>query len=151
MAHRKRKETKLQPGTACPDNMLGCCFVSFHFLWAILCPQDVPYLIPVLHALFYPYFAMSSSRSIILSECSNQRHLNLSRLFSLPPSRVSVSHLSSSECNTAANINNMNEPTWLSAWSDRPRRSHLMSGAGATVRVMMVWLPNFRSKYGGNL
>ena len=21
--------------------MLGCCFVSFHFLWAILCPQAV--------------------------------------------------------------------------------------------------------------
>ena len=36
MAHRKWKETKLQPG-----NMLGCCFVSFHFLWVIPCPQAV--------------------------------------------------------------------------------------------------------------
>ena len=39
IANRKWKETKLQPGTAGPGNMLGCCSVSFHFLWAILCPQ----------------------------------------------------------------------------------------------------------------
>ena len=45
MAHRKWKETKQQPGTVGPGNMLGCCLVSFHFLWAILClqaVQDVP-------------------------------------------------------------------------------------------------------------
>ena len=41
MAHRKWKETKMQPGTAGPGNMLGCCLVIFHFLWAILCPQAV--------------------------------------------------------------------------------------------------------------
>ena len=41
MAHGKWKETKLQPGTAGPGNMLGCSLVSFHFLWAILCPQAV--------------------------------------------------------------------------------------------------------------
>ena len=41
MAHRKWKETKHQPGTAGPDNKLGCCLVSFHFLWAILYPQAV--------------------------------------------------------------------------------------------------------------
>ena len=41
MAHRKWKETKLQPGTAGPGNMLGCCLFSFHILWAILCPQAV--------------------------------------------------------------------------------------------------------------
>ena len=35
MAHRKWKETKLQPGTAGPGNMLGCCLLCFHFLWAI--------------------------------------------------------------------------------------------------------------------
>ena len=35
----KLKETKLQPGTAGPGNRLGCCLVSFHFMWAILCPQ----------------------------------------------------------------------------------------------------------------
>ena len=43
MAHRKWKETKLQPGTAGPGNVLCCCLVSFHFLWAILCPQAVVY------------------------------------------------------------------------------------------------------------
>ena len=35
MADRKWKETKLQPGTAGPGNMLGCCLLYFHFLWAI--------------------------------------------------------------------------------------------------------------------
>ena len=32
---QEMKETKLQPGTAAPGNMLGCSLVSFHFLWAI--------------------------------------------------------------------------------------------------------------------
>ena len=32
MAHMKWKETKQQPGTARPGNMLGCCLVSSHFL-----------------------------------------------------------------------------------------------------------------------
>ena len=35
MAHRKWKEAKQLPGTAGPGNMLGCCLISFHFLWAI--------------------------------------------------------------------------------------------------------------------
>ena len=35
MAHRKWKEVKLQPETAGPGNILGCCLLSFHFLWAI--------------------------------------------------------------------------------------------------------------------
>ena len=35
MLHRKRKETKQQPGTAGQGNILGFCLVSFHFLWAI--------------------------------------------------------------------------------------------------------------------
>ena len=41
MAHRKWKETKLQPDTDGPGNLLGCCLLSFHILWAILCPQAV--------------------------------------------------------------------------------------------------------------
>ena len=32
MSHRKRKETKQQPGTAGPGNILGCCLVSLRFL-----------------------------------------------------------------------------------------------------------------------
>ena len=44
MAHRKWKETKQHPGTAGPDNMLGCCLVSFHFLWAILSTSTVPHI-----------------------------------------------------------------------------------------------------------
>ena len=32
MSHRKQKETKQQPGTAWPGNILGCCLVSLRFL-----------------------------------------------------------------------------------------------------------------------
>ena len=32
MLHRKWKETKQQPGTAGPGNILGCCLVSLCFL-----------------------------------------------------------------------------------------------------------------------
>ena len=35
MAHQKWKEAKQLPGTAGPGNMLGCCLISFHFLWVI--------------------------------------------------------------------------------------------------------------------
>ena len=41
MAHRKRKETKLQPSMLPGPAVPGCCLVSFHFLLAILCPQGV--------------------------------------------------------------------------------------------------------------
>ena len=44
MAHRKLKETKQQLGTARPGNMLGCCLVSFHFLWVILSTSTVAML-----------------------------------------------------------------------------------------------------------
>ena len=37
----KKLSNKQQLGTAGAGNMLGCCLVSFHFLWAILCPQTV--------------------------------------------------------------------------------------------------------------
>ena len=43
MAHRIRKETKQQPGTAGPGNMIGCCLVPFHFLCAILSTITVFY------------------------------------------------------------------------------------------------------------
>ena len=41
MAHRIWKETKQEPGTAEPGNMIDCCLVSFHFLWAILSTSTV--------------------------------------------------------------------------------------------------------------
>ena len=41
MAHMIWKETKQEPGTAGPDNMLGCCLVYFHFLWNILSMSTV--------------------------------------------------------------------------------------------------------------
>ena len=36
-----RKKLSQEPGTAEPDNMLGCCLNSFHFLWAILSTSTV--------------------------------------------------------------------------------------------------------------
>ena len=41
MAHRIWIETKQHPGTAGPGNMLGCCLLSFHFLFAILSTSTV--------------------------------------------------------------------------------------------------------------
>ena len=41
MAPRIWKETKQEPGTAQPGNMPGFCFVSFHFLWAIMSTSTV--------------------------------------------------------------------------------------------------------------
>ena len=35
MSHRKWRETKQQPGTAGPGNILGCCLVSLCFLYDI--------------------------------------------------------------------------------------------------------------------
>ena len=40
--------TKQQPSTAGPDNMLGCCLFSFHFLWAILWPTPVQLIQPII-------------------------------------------------------------------------------------------------------
>ena len=44
MAHRKWKEIKLQPSMLPGSAVTGCSLVSFHFLWAILCPQAVQWL-----------------------------------------------------------------------------------------------------------
>ena len=41
MAHRIWKETKQERGTVGPGNMLGCCLISLHFLWAILSTSTV--------------------------------------------------------------------------------------------------------------
>ena len=41
IAHSIWKETMQEPGTAGPGIMLGCCLVSFHFLWAILSTSNV--------------------------------------------------------------------------------------------------------------
>ena len=41
LPHMKWKETKQQPCTDEPGNMLGCCLVSFHFLWGKLSTRTV--------------------------------------------------------------------------------------------------------------
>ena len=41
----KRKETKQQPGTAVPGNILGCCLVSLSFLCDIPCTRVLVFLV----------------------------------------------------------------------------------------------------------
>ena len=41
LPHRKWKEFKQQPSMLPGPAVPGSCLVSFHFLWAILCPQAV--------------------------------------------------------------------------------------------------------------
>ena len=41
MAQRKWREIKQQPSMLPGPAVPGCSLVSFHFLWAILCPQAV--------------------------------------------------------------------------------------------------------------
>ena len=43
MSHRKQKETKQQPGTAGPGNIIGCCLVSLRFLCDIPSIHSVEY------------------------------------------------------------------------------------------------------------
>ena len=74
LPHRKWKVTKPQPGTAGPGNMLGCCLISFHFLWGKLSTctvlvfvdtsptkveQHVPIVLPAIHG---PCVAEKASR-----------------------------------------------------------------------------------------
>ena len=59
IAHRKWKETELQPGTAGPDNMLGSCLLSFLFLWAIH---------PIRHVQRSPFNRSSVSNTKLMNE-----------------------------------------------------------------------------------
>ena len=51
MADRKWKETKQQPSRLPGPAVPGCSLVSFHFLWAILCPQDIQYMCGMIGAI----------------------------------------------------------------------------------------------------
>ena len=80
MDYRKWKETKQQPGTAGPGNMLSCSLVSFHFLWAILWPHPVllyEILSPRAYLIPYLYF-----------EWEDSIKLNVLRLFSWLPATL---------------------------------------------------------------
>ena len=62
MAHRKWKETKQQPSPLPGPPVPGSSLVSFHFLWAILCPQAVKFRISFLSLSF----SGSISKSVII-------------------------------------------------------------------------------------
>ena len=69
MAHRKWKEAQQLPGTAGPGNMLGCCLIFFHFLWAIhpIRPVHMPRAniwCEMLHS--YSDFPLNYSYSLLL-------------------------------------------------------------------------------------
>ena len=79
MAHRKWKETKLQPGTAGPGNMPGSCLTSFHFLWAILCPQAVQ-CVPLIRSLNKTVDLISGMHCITIKLIENDHLAVLHRL-----------------------------------------------------------------------
>ena len=54
MAHRKQKETKQQPSTAGPGNILGCCLVSLRFLCNIHSIHPVVLCQELLYSLINP-------------------------------------------------------------------------------------------------
>ena len=60
MAHRKWKETNQQPSMLPGPAVPGCSLVSFHFLWAILCPQAVQagssVFVNLVYHIFIPSF-----------------------------------------------------------------------------------------------
>ena len=62
IAHRIWKETKQEPATAEPGNMLGGCLVSIHFLWAI--PSTSTVVVPrvVRCIILYPVFTKLTRR-----------------------------------------------------------------------------------------
>ena len=64
MAHRIWKETKQLPGTAGPGNMLGCCLISVHFLWAILSTSTVD----IFHFASPYWFKMEIYQGVKLSQ-----------------------------------------------------------------------------------
>ena len=65
MAHRKWKEIKQQPGTAGPGNMLDCCLLSFHFLWAIHPIRPVLVAREVVRAIFAPQLYLTDARATL--------------------------------------------------------------------------------------
>ena len=62
MAPRKWKEIKQQPDTAGPGNILGCCLLSFHFLWPLWAIHPIR---PV-HILPIPYLEGDYARVVVV-------------------------------------------------------------------------------------
>ena len=89
-AHRKWKETKQEPGTTGPGNMLGCCLVSFHFLWAILSMSTVNHG----RKGQMPLKAISISYLIILD----------SRSSSSNPGSAALKRTTCTECHSTLNL-----------------------------------------------
>ena len=69
MARRKWNETKQQPSLLPGPAVPGCSLVSFHFLWAILCPQAVE----VKMAIFYCKIISSCDSFLWSQQCHNTR------------------------------------------------------------------------------
>ena len=77
MAHRKWKEIKQQPGTAGPGNMLGCCLLSFNFLWAIHPIRPVLAEIgtaAVMPKTGFPITATTTERDVVGVTCDSHEH-----------------------------------------------------------------------------
>ena len=71
LLHRKWREIQLQPGTAGPGNMLGCCLIYFHFLWGKLSTRTVQCTVPetVLSSKFSSFIRDGTSPLLV---CDHQ-------------------------------------------------------------------------------
>ena len=79
MPYRKWKECKQQPGTAGPGNMLGCCLIYFHFLWAIHPIRPVDNFFSF---IVWGYFHLSlfSCQSVEGAQLSKTFHMGFPRM-----------------------------------------------------------------------
>ena len=82
MWYRKWRETKQEPGTAGPGNMLGSCLVSLHFLWAILSTSTVV-LFSIVTLGSSPFSFISSAYPAANLLCESGDCMHISR-FCLP-------------------------------------------------------------------
>ena len=97
------KETKQEPGTAGPGNMLGCCFISFPFLWAILSTSTVEIILQVSNSPFvvilicyYPLSVIFIEYSLFVSKCDWSKWNGEKIVCRFLPSFLSHAHSSSS-------------------------------------------------------
>ena len=73
MAHRKWEENKLQPSLLPGPAVPGCSLLSFHVLWAILCPQALSQGVNSIDIRFYIittsiYWKLSSSQAQLIQD-----------------------------------------------------------------------------------
>ena len=85
-------ESKQQPGTAEPGNMLGCCLNYFHFLWAILSTSTVHL------CLMYQRYQLTGNRKLSRQLCHFNTLPNYVYVAETTTQTINLYHDSTSEC-----------------------------------------------------